>query len=94
MNEVFVPETFFMSLPPKEDLPAFELLWSKDRRAVGVIDRRDPDVVLLIYDMSTHESWPYRNDHEEGAENRAKGTKLLRLLEPSENGRGPLMLAS
>jgi hypothetical protein len=93
-NDVFVPETHFMSLHATEERPSFQVMWSEDRRTVGVVDNRHPRTILLIYDTETHDSWPYRGDHQGASDHRDKGMRLLELLEVGNDGQKGLKLAS
>src|SRR5262245_38972689 len=44
-----------------KDDPNFKLLFSRDRKIVGVIETEAPEELLAIHDFGTGESWPSGN---------------------------------
>ena len=56
--------------------PTFNLLHSKDRNLVGVIETRRPEVLVAINDFTSGETWPRANDKDSWEETLIRGRRL------------------
>jgi hypothetical protein len=57
-GEVVVPKIVYALTETNFNNLAFDLISSPDGQVVALIERSDPDVVLAIYALDTHESYP------------------------------------
>jgi hypothetical protein len=56
--------------------PPFKLLSSKDRNLVGVVDGERPEVLLVLHDFASGETWPRGKDSDDWRVNSDRGRRL------------------
>lgn len=71
-----VPETYF-DLYGLDEEPEFELLASKDRRLFGLVNKKEPNSLLMLFDKQELNSWPRSLPKERHEDTRKRGRKLL-----------------
>jgi hypothetical protein len=56
--------------------PKFRLLYSKDHNLVGVVEVARPEILVVINDFASGETWPRANDKDSSVEKLSRGRRL------------------
>jgi hypothetical protein len=58
-NQTVVPLTYISSIDPNDVKRLhLRLVSNKDRSVVGVVDEKHPELIWLLHNFSTGETWP------------------------------------
>jgi hypothetical protein len=60
----------------RNEEPKFRLLYSKDRHLVGVVEVARPEILVVINDFASGETWPRGNDKDSWEEKLSRGRHL------------------
>jgi hypothetical protein len=60
----------------QHEVPKFRLLYSKDRNLVGIVEDARPEILVVIIDFASGETWPRGNDKDSWEEKLSRGRRL------------------
>jgi len=92
-GEQVVPQTTFLWVYSEmsEGGHSFSLICSGGGRYVGVVEDRRPNIVLILHDFVTQESWPFKAARESRGEPSDRRGRLLGMLQADHPGRTYVM---
>src|SRR5690606_31611435 len=77
-GDVVVPETVFYYRSPSDPMPEFEIVRAGE--VVGLVDRRAPTALVVMYHHTSGESWPRGQPDDSIDDRAARRTRLLKAF--------------